>query len=137
MQPALVEFACPEPQSACAASLALEAAEQLFRPYLLHSPIERLVVAGFDCRLRLVAFGETAGGQSGVSGLSRLTRHMLGNGDVSVLVVGHNHPAGIAKPSLADREATRRLGALCRLADVQLAGHLLFAGDDCILFHAS
>lgn len=109
----------------------------LFRTYLADSRVERLVVAGFDARLKLVAFGESVGEKTSVNGLLTLTRRLMGNGDVSILVVGHNHPSGITRPSQGDREATRRIAAFCRLAGARLAGHLLFAGDDCVLFAAS
>lgn len=110
----------------------LDAAELLFRQHLANSRIERLVVAGFDARLRLVAFGEAEGQRTSVGGLLQISRTILGNTDVSIMVVGHNHPSGVAAPSTADREATRRLAALCRLAGARLAGHLLFAGEDCV-----
>jgi DNA repair protein RadC len=116
---------------------AIDAARTLFAPYLQHSSRERLVVAGFDTRSRLRAFAEATGGPSSVGGLLRLARRTLADGDVSILVVGHNHPSGIAEPSLADRDATRRIAALCRLAGVRMAGHLLFADTQCVLFGRS
>lgn len=137
MQPALAETTCSKVQSGCISIAVLEAAGLLFRPYVANSRIERLVVAGFDARLRLVAFREAAGQHASVSGLLPLTRHLMGHINVSILVIGHNHPSGIARPSQADRDATRRIAALCRLAGAQLAGHLLFAGDDCALFAAA
>jgi DNA repair protein RadC len=109
----------------------LHAAELLFRQHLANSRIERLVVAGFDARMRLVAFREADGQRTSVGGLLHMSRAVLGNSDVSIMVVGHNHPSGVATPSTADREATRRLAALCRLAGARLAGHLLFAGEEC------
>lgn len=110
----------------------LDAAEQLFRLYLAQCRFERLGVAGFDTRARLVRFVETQGQRTAVQGILGLSRAVLGHANVSILVIGHNHPSGIAKPSLADREATRRIAALCRLAGAQLAGHLLLAGEECV-----
>lgn len=137
MTSASTGLAFSERRIACNSSLALEAACLLFRPYLADSPIERLVIAGFDARIRLAAFGESVGEQGSVCGLLPLSRRIMGHGDVSILVIGHNHPSGIATPSQADREATRRIAALCRLAGMRLAGHLLFGGDDYVLFGVS
>jgi DNA repair protein RadC len=115
-------------------SKALDVAQALFAPYLTISDRERLVVAGFDSRLQLRTFGEATGDRTKVSGLVQLSRAALGDPNVSIMVIGHNHPSGVAVPSVADREATRRVAALCRLAGAQFAGHLLFAGAACTYF---
>lgn len=43
------------------------------------------------------------------------------------IVVAHNHPSGDAAPSIADREATRRLAAAARPLDIHLHDHVIVA----------
>lgn len=45
------------------------------------------------------------------------------------IVVTHNHPSGDPTPSLADREATRRLAAATRQLDIRLLDHVIVARE--------
>ena len=51
--------------------------------------------------------------------------------DARGLVIAHNHPSGDARPSAADRAATRRLAVLCEGLEIVLHDHLIFAGGEC------
>lgn len=46
----------------------------------------------------------------------------------AALIVAHNHPSGIAEPSLADQAITRRLKASLALLDIRLLDHFVI-GD--------
>ena len=46
----------------------------------------------------------------------------------------HNHPAGIAEPSQADRALTRRLIDALALVDIRTVDHLVVAGIDSVSF---
>ena len=52
----------------------------------------------------------------------------------SGIVLAHNHPSGDARPSEADRKATRRLACAAEALDCTLVDHLVFGGDDCTSF---
>lgn len=46
------------------------------------------------------------------------------------VVLGHNHPGGVALPSQNDIASTKLLMAALRSVDIRLADHLIFADDD-------
>ncbi len=48
--------------------------------------------------------------------------------NAAALILAHNHPSGIAEPSQADRQITRRLGDALGLVDVRVLDHFI-VGD--------
>ncbi len=46
------------------------------------------------------------------------------------IIFAHNHPSGIAKPSLADIELTRKLRETLQLIDVQVLDHFIVGGNE-------
>ena len=50
--------------------------------------------------------------------------------NASVVVLAHNHPSGLAIPSDADIETTRKVAAALSAVDVQLADHIVVADED-------
>ena len=48
--------------------------------------------------------------------------------NAAALIVAHNHPSGVAEPSEADRELTRRLARALALVDIRLLDHIVI-GD--------
>jgi DNA repair protein RadC len=46
------------------------------------------------------------------------------------VVVAHNHPSGLLRPSDADKQLTFKIQALLRLLDIQLLDHLIVGEDD-------
>lgn len=49
------------------------------------------------------------------------------------VIIFHNHPSGVAEPSLADLRLTSSLKALLVQIDVQLWAHLVIAGDQVVV----
>jgi DNA repair protein RadC len=45
--------------------------------------------------------------------------------NAAALIVAHNHPSGVAEPSVADRQLTARLKEALALVDVRLLDHLV------------
>lgn len=50
--------------------------------------------------------------------------------NASYAVLAHNHPSGVALPSLADIESTKSVAAALSLVGVQLLDHIVVADDD-------
>lgn len=50
--------------------------------------------------------------------------------DASVVMLGHNHPSGIALPSEEDREITVRIQQALAALGIQLADHIIVADGD-------
>ncbi|WP_371187982.1 RadC family protein [Thalassotalea maritima] len=46
----------------------------------------------------------------------------------AALILSHNHPSGIAEPSLADKQITQRLINALALIDVRVLDHIIVAG---------
>ena len=101
----------------------------LFRSRLRDRLNEVFAVAFLDTRHRLIAFEELS--QGGIDGAEvhprELVRRCLQH-NAAALLVGHNHPSGVAEPSRADRLLTDRLKQALALVDVRLLDHLII-GD--------
>lgn len=54
--------------------------------------------------------------------------------DASAVIVGHNHPSGVAEPSHADLAITRRLKEALGLLDIRLLDHLIVTGGSIYSF---
>ncbi len=53
------------------------------------------------------------------------------------LILVHNHPSGLAKPSDADKELTQRVIAAAALFDIRVVDHLILSHSDHFSFRAS
>lgn len=51
--------------------------------------------------------------------------------NAAAVILAHNHPSGIAEPSLADRDITIRLRDALNLIDVGLLDHMI-VGNECV-----
>ena len=52
------------------------------------------------------------------------------NSNATGVVLAHNHPGGVALPSMADKQVTRQAYLALKLINVQLADHIIVSGDD-------
>jgi DNA repair protein RadC len=50
--------------------------------------------------------------------------------DASAIILAHNHPSGVAKPSKADIEITRKIQEICSGLSISLHDHVIVAGQD-------
>ena len=55
----------------------------------------------------------------------------------SAIVVAHNHPGGIALPSMNDINSTKELSNILSFMDVKLFDHIIVADGDYISFRDS
>lgn len=54
--------------------------------------------------------------------------------NAAAVIFAHNHPSGIAEPSLADRQITRRLTDALALVDIRVLDHLVVGDTDTVSF---
>jgi DNA repair protein RadC len=54
--------------------------------------------------------------------------------NAAAVILAHNHPSGVAEPSVADELITSRLRDALALVDVRILDHLIVAGGDVISF---
>lgn len=52
----------------------------------------------------------------------------------AAVILAHNHPSGLAKPSTADKQITEKLIKALALIDVQVLDHMIIAGHQCYSF---
>lgn len=52
----------------------------------------------------------------------------------AAVILGHNHPSGIAESSQADKHITQRLEKALDLIDVRVLDHMIIAGHQCYSF---
>ncbi len=56
--------------------------------------------------------------------------------NAAAIILAHNHPSGVAEPSAADRQITRRLQDALALIDVRVLDHFIIAGSSTFSFAA-
>jgi DNA repair protein RadC len=98
----------------------------LFRQRLQHSPQEVFACMFLDSRHRMLAFEELFRGTIDGSEVHprEVVRRCLAH-NAAAVILGHNHPSGVAEPSAADRQITRRLQEALALIDVRVLDHFI------------
>jgi DNA repair protein RadC len=54
--------------------------------------------------------------------------------NAAAVILAHPHPSGVAEPSQADEQITRRLKEALGLVDIGILDHIIVAGGDTISF---
>ncbi len=98
-------------------------------------PFEVFACLFLDNRHRLIAFEELFTGT--IDGASvhprEVVRRCLAH-NAAAVILAHNHPSGVAEPSRADRQITRRLQQALDLIDVRVLDHLVVGDGDPVSF---
>jgi DNA repair protein RadC len=91
-------------------------------------PVEVFAALFLDQRHRLLALEELSHGT--VNRAAVYPREVVRRAialNASAVVLAHNHPSGLAEPSIADEHITKALGAALGLIDVQVLDHVIVA----------
>jgi len=101
--------------------------------HLRDYPYEVFAALFLDNRHRVIAYEELFRGT--IDGASvhprEVVRRALAH-NAAALILSHNHPSGVAEPSLADRRITERLQAALALVDVRVLDHIVIGdGEHC------
>ncbi|RME34518.1 MAG: JAB domain-containing protein [Gammaproteobacteria bacterium] len=98
-------------------------------------PFEVFACLFLDNRHRLIAFEELFSGT--IDGASvhprEVVRRCLAH-NAAAVILAHNHPSGVAEPSRADRQITRRLQQALELIDVRVLDHLVVGEGEPVSF---
>ncbi|EAQ28049.1 putative DNA repair protein [Erythrobacter sp. NAP1] len=73
--------------------------------------------------------GDTPIGSGAAGSLSMRIRELFQAAlsvDAHGIILAHNHPSGLCRPSAYDVEATRKLKAIAQTLDIELLDHLIF-----------
>ena len=54
--------------------------------------------------------------------------------NAAAVILAHNHPSGVAEPSLPDQQITQRLQSALSLMDIRVLDHLIVAGGQTVSF---
>ena len=87
-----------------------------------------------DNRNRVISFDRLFNGT--IDGASVYPREVVRaaiNHNAAAVIFAHNHPSGVAEPSSADKQITKRLKDALALIDVRTLDHIV-VGDDCVSF---
>mgnify|MGYP001816340936 CR=1 FL=1 len=52
--------------------------------------------------------------------------------NAAAVIFSHNHPSGVAEPSQADIQITKKLKDALALVDVRVLDHIVVAADECV-----
>ena len=127
---------CGETKMSASAKIASnEDVVRRFRPRIAHLPHEEFWVLYLNAANSVV--GEARVSQGGVS--STVVDHrLIVKRAVELLASGiilvHNHPSGVAVPSVDDEALTRRIVEAASLFDIAVLDHLIITAGDCLSF---
>jgi DNA repair protein RadC len=104
--------------------------KQYCRTALSHRTVEHCIALYLDNRLNLIATGELSRGTLAQAPVfpREVVREALRH-HAAALILAHNHPSGLARPSQADVELTQQLRKALALVDVRLVDHLIVAAE--------
>jgi len=98
-------------------------------------PHEVFACLFLDTRHRVITFEELFRGT--INGASvhprEVVRRALAH-NAAAVILAHNHPSGVAEPSEADRQLTRRLQAALELVDVKVLDHIVIGDGESVAF---
>ena len=98
-----------------------------------HASIERCVALFLDNQHRLISTKEIS--QGTLTEATIYPRELVKAGlahHAAAVILAHNHPSGVAKPSGADILLTQRLRQSLAVVDIELLDHLVVAGHQVI-----
>lgn len=103
--------------------------------WLRDRPAEAFVGLFADSQHRLIAARELFRGTLSQTAVypREVARHAL-RLNAAAVIFAHNHPSGVAEPSVADRVLTDALKAALAQLDVAVLDHLIVAGNRCVSF---
>ncbi|UCB56311.1 MAG: DNA repair protein RadC [Thiotrichales bacterium] len=97
-------------------------------------PHEVFACLFLDNRNRVIAFEKLFHGTiDGASVYPRVVVHRVIDNNAAAVIFAHNHPSGVAEPSMADKQITARLKDALALIDVRVLDHMII-GDQVVSF---
>ena len=108
-----------------------EACGKYLLPYFHALQKETVYLLCLDAKCKVLACKKVGEGSVNSASISirRIVETALGANAVTV-VLAHNHPSGLALPSVEDIQTTRRLSQALRTVEIILADHIVVADDD-------
>ena len=109
-----------------------EQTENYLRTRLRDNQQEVFACLWLDNRHRVIHFDELFFGTiNGASVYSREVVRAALRHNAAAVILCHNHPSGIAEPSSADQQITKRLKQALELIDVAVLDHIIVGDQEC------
>lgn len=103
----------------------------VLRAYIGFSDRERLVVICLDTKNQLTAINTVSIGSLNASlGHPREIFKPAILANSAAIILGHNHPSGITKPSQDDIELTKRIAEGGKILGIDLLDHVVIGDDE-------
>lgn len=108
------------------------AVRDFLRLHLSAEKTEVFAVLYLDSQNRAIAFETPFNGTLTQTSVypREIARAAIGHNAASV-ILAHNHPSGVARPSLADEALTKCLKTALAMIDVRVLDHFIVTGDGC------
>lgn len=109
----------------------VESAGKFFSRLLKEERREVLYQVCLDAKGKVLNYKRLSSGTVSMAPVS--VREVVENAlhtDASVVILGHNHPSGIALPSEEDRQITIQIQKALAAMGIRLADHIIVADDD-------
>lgn len=111
----------------------------LVRDYLAsqlrHQPREVFAVLLLDSQHRLLHYAELFLGTINAAPVyPREIVKLVLHHNAAAVIIAHNHPSGVAEPSMADRKVTERIQKALRVIDVALLDHFVIGDEGTVSF---
>ena len=105
------------------------------RLHMQHLGHECFYVVFLDAQNRVIAATELFRGTLTQTSVypREVVKHALAH-NAAAVIVAHNHPSGVAEPSLQDQALTRTLAEALALVDVKVLDHFIVAPGACLSF---
>ena len=100
-------------------------------PFFYGRRVETVFLLCLDAKCKVLCCREVGEGSVNSAVIStRKIVEMALSANATTVVLGHNHPSGIAVPSDADIQTTCRIAAALKCVDIHLADHIVVAEED-------
>lgn len=115
----------------CDALSSSERIGKFIMPYFSDLSIENVIVVALDAALKPISAKVLSEGSSFSAKIApaKVARFLITNGAHGA-IIAHNHPSGLAVPSIADIRATTTLKKALDAVDIKLVDHLIVVKDD-------
>ncbi|WP_020410651.1 RadC family protein [Hahella ganghwensis] len=105
------------------------------RSQLRHYPYEVFATLFLDNQHRVISFEKLFRGTiNSASVYPREVIRQIMKYNAAAVIFVHNHPSGVAEPSLTDRELTDTLVKALKLLDVRVLDHFVVGDDEVVSF---
>lgn len=109
----------------------LESCAEYLLPYFVGRTTEVVFLLCLDAKCKVLSCNCVSEGNVNTAGISvrKVVEQALAS-NATTVVMAHNHPGGLAVPSMEDIQTTKQIAAALMAVEIQLADHIIVADED-------